>query len=84
MGNYLGGCVMFNFFELFGLWTKRGSSVQGIEGLLAKVTPEVRQLLAQKQRPYAMRLFRRQTGATLHQALRVMVALQNEVGTKQA
>lgn len=69
---------MMNFFNWFASGAKRQETL-GIERLMTKVSEDVRALIAAGKKPYAVRLFRQQTGATLHQALRVINALQSQL-----
>lgn len=69
---------MFDFIQLFGLWTSNRPKQTGLEGLLSRVSEEVRELVRHGRRPHAIRLFRQQTGASLHQALRVINHLGQE------
>lgn len=63
---------MLDFFRVFGLWTRNRPSKQGLAGLLDKVTDDVRNLATAGKRSRAIQVYRQQTGASLHQALRVV------------
>lgn len=69
---------MMDFFRVFGLWTSNRPSREDLRGMLSQVSAEVRRLVREGKRPHAIRRFRQETGASLHQALRVVNALAED------
>lgn len=63
---------MLDFFRMFGLWTSNRPSKRGLDSLMERVSDEVRRLVEAGKRTHAIRQYRAETGASLHQALRVI------------